>query len=75
MCIRAGVGMVDKRKTSLSWQSFRPQSTHYIDQASSASSYSQCWKVLNLSTPTSAYDAKYFTTNVRHIHPLKNITQ
>lgn len=40
MCIRTGVGMVDKRKTSLSWQSFRPQPTHCTDQASSASCYS-----------------------------------
>jgi len=64
MYIRTGVGMVDKRKTSLSWQLFRPQPTHYIDQASSASSYSQCWKILNLFALNSAYDAKYFTTNV-----------
>jgi len=64
MCIRTSVGMVDKRKTSLSWQSFRPQPTHYIDQASSAPCYSQCWKVLILYALNSAYDVKYFTTNV-----------
>jgi len=64
MCIRTGVGMVDKRKTSLSWQSFRQQPTHYIDQASSAPCHSQCWKVLNLFALNSAYDTKNFTTNV-----------
>jgi hypothetical protein len=64
MCIRTDVGMVDMRKTSLFWQSFRPQPNHYNDQASSAPCNSQCWKVLNLLALNSSYDAKYFTTDV-----------
>lgn len=75
MCIRTSVGMVDKRKTPLSWQSFSPQPTHYIDQASSAPCYSQFWKVLILYALNSAYDVTYFTTIVWHIHPLQNIMQ